>query len=177
MAKFWYIVRNFAIAIFLLALGPLSSIGVSALMIIISIFLIFSAVASLFKSGYYINDDGYIRYATLPTRLIVAAIYAIPGYLIMKYGATWVDNMDFVYIISGIVYIALGIFRLVIANKEKYLDISKFGKVISFVYPLLIILSGILFLVKGNDTFATLLIICASVFWCIRTVMVSRYIY
>ena len=177
MKKFWYIVRNFVLALFLLSLGSVGTFGVTALIYLVGLFLIISGIGTFFKSGWYVDDSGYVGYASFGTRLFVALIFIVPGGLIMKYGEQWFSSAPYIHIVSGAVYVVLGFFRLHIGIKENHVPVNGFGRVISFLYPLMIVLSGFLSIFNVEPTFQIVLLIVSSVFWMIRTVMVSRYIY
>lgn len=177
MKKFWYIVRNFILALFLLSLGSVGTFGVTALIYLVGLFLIISGIGTFFKSGWYVNSDGYVDYAPFGTRLFVALIFIVPGGLIMKYGEQWFASAPFMHIVSGAVYVVLGFFRLHIGIKENHVPVCGFGRTISFIYPLLIVLSGFLSIFNVQPTLQIVSLIVASIFWMIRTVMVSKYIY
>lgn len=176
--KFWYILRNIFFALLLIFLGPVATFGVEFALYVVAVLFIISGISCFFKDDhYFITSDGYLQYTTFSSRLIAAAILIIPGVLLFKFADKMVENQTFLYIVSGAVYILVGIFRLVVAFKEKYLNVSKFGKVISFVYPLLIIFAGVLFFFSNYEQIIIFLIIHAIVFWIIRTIMVSKFIY
>ena len=170
MSKGLFAVSTYIMALLLFGMGIFASAAITLMLYVIGIFLIISGLAMFAGDG----DDA----SSLGAKLIACAIFAVPGYLIIKFSENLVNSGSFVGLFMGIFFIIFAIVRFKKCLREA-LEFYVFGfaAVCSFLYPLCMLLAGVCFIFTSVDFLAylgSLLVIASSVLWIVRTSIIVK---
>lgn len=174
----WYFIKNLLLAGLVMVAGFASSFALSLLMVVFGLILIFTGLSAV-GTYFFVNDGGNIEYMGCGTQAIVCAVFAIPGYLLIKYSKVIIDSFEWFMVLAGLFFVIVGIWRARAANQEAYeVYVGKSASILSIVYPLAMIgggaALGFSYLYPSLEGLASLLLIVAPVLWLVRAVLVYR---
>ena len=173
----WYFVKNLLLAGLVMVAGLASTLALSLLLIVFGIILIFTGLSAV--GTYFFEGSNGIEYMGCGTQALVCAIFAVPGYLMIKYAGHIVGSYEWFVIITGLFFVIVGIWRARAANAEAYeLYVGKAASILSVVYPLAMIgggaALGFSYIRPSLEGLASLLLIVAPVLWMVRAVLVYQ---
>ena len=176
--RVWYFIKNFLLAILVFAAGCAASTALAVLLIVFGIILIFTGLSAL-GTYFFVNNDGNVEYMGVGSQLLAAAIFCVPGYLLIKFADTIVHSFEWFTVLAGAFFVIMGIWRARVCNREAYeVYVSKAPAVLSYVYPLAMMGGGAAlafsYIRPALDGLASFLLVLAPILWIVRAVLVCR---
>ena len=174
----WYFIKNLFLAGLVMVAGFATSFAVSLLLIILGIILIFTGLSAV-GTYFFVNDSGNIEYMGCGTQALVCAVFAVPGYLLIKFADRIINSFEWFVILTGVFFVVIGIWRARACNAEAYeVYVGKSASILSYVYPIAMIgggaALGFSYIRPSLEGLATLLLVVAPILWMVRAVLVYR---
>ena len=180
MRKGLYIFTNFLMAIFLFVMGVAAAAAITIVLFVIGIYLIFTGLKA-FTDPYIYDEDGYAKdRLSFGSQLFACALFAVPGIFIIRLTDSAVEGGTFLGLFMGVFFIVFGYLRFrKCRNEACSFYVEGFAKVCSYLYPIAILVAGVLFSISPFNSgmlleLASVLLVVASVLWMIRTVLVVK---
>jgi hypothetical protein len=174
----WYFIKNLLLAGLLMVAGFATSFAVSLLLVILGIVLIFTGLSAV-GTYFFVNDSGNVEYMGCGTQAFACAMFAVPGYLLIKFADRIVHSFEWFVILTGLFFVVVGIWRARACNAEAYeVYVGKSASILSWVYPFAMIgggaALGLSYLYPSLESLASLLLIVSPILWMVRAVLVYQ---
>ena len=174
----WYFIKNFLLAALVFVAGCAASTAVAILLVIFGILLIYTGLSAL-GTYFFVGGDGNIEFMGIGTQLLVAAVFCVPGYFLIKFADTIVHSFEWFTVLAGVAFLLMGIWRARACNREAYeVYVSKVPSILSYVYPIALMgggaALGFSYIRPSLDVLASLLLVLAPILWIVRAVLIYR---